>query len=123
MLYAGMSKPEATALFLMRSEVIGLNAWLASIQVPEVNPACRCGWHTQTVRHVLLYCQRYNRVNLLLACGTERLGEILSQPACAKYAARWFIRSGVMEQFRVAKEVIEEEYKGYLAFQDAEEWV
>jgi hypothetical protein len=31
MLYAGLSKAKATALFLMRTEVIGLNAWLASV--------------------------------------------------------------------------------------------
>lgn len=69
-LYAGLSKAEATALFLMRSEIIGLNAWLAAVQVPDTNPACACGWHAQTVRHILLYCSRYNGVGLLTACGT-----------------------------------------------------
>jgi hypothetical protein len=42
-LYADLSKAQATALFLMRTEVIGLKAWLASIGVPEVNPLCECG--------------------------------------------------------------------------------
>ncbi len=97
MLYAGLSKAEATALFLMRTEVIGLNGWLASIQVPDINLACQCGWHTQTIQHILLQCPRHNRVNLLVACGTERLGEILSQPECGKHAARWFVRAGVIE--------------------------
>lgn len=50
-LYAGLSKAESTALFLMRTEVIGLNAWLAAIQVPGVTPTCPpCGWQAQTVR-------------------------------------------------------------------------
>ena len=35
-LYAGLTKVEATALFLMRTEVIGLNAWLALIRVPNI---------------------------------------------------------------------------------------
>lgn len=122
MLYAGLSKAESTALFLMRSEIIGLNAWLASIQVPDINPACPCGWHAQNVRHILLHCPRYARTDLLLNCGSERLSEILSQPACAKHAARWLIQSGAMEQFRVAKEVAEEALEGYEAFQEAEEW-
>ena len=121
-LYAGLSKAEATALFLLRSEVIGLNAWLASIQVPDINPACACAWHTHTVRHVMLHCPRYNRVSLLMACGTERLEEILTKPACAQHAARWFIRAGILGQFRVAKEIGEEEVEGYKAFEDAEEW-
>ena len=121
-LYAGLSKAEATALFLMRTEVIGLNAWLAAIQVPEVTPACPCGWHAQTVRHILLHCPRYNRVDLLSACGTERLDDILMRPESAKHAARWLVRAGVLEQFRVAAEMAEEEIEGYRPFQTAEEW-
>ena len=35
-LYAGLSKAQATALFLMRTEVISFNAWLASVRVPDV---------------------------------------------------------------------------------------
>jgi hypothetical protein len=87
-LYAGLTKAEATAVFLLRTEVIGLNAWLASIQVPETFPSCECGWPNQTVRHVLLHCPRYSREHLLQACGTERLDEILGRPAAAAHAAR-----------------------------------
>jgi hypothetical protein len=39
-LYAGLSKAEATALFLLRTEVLGLNAWLTVIQVPDFTRAC-----------------------------------------------------------------------------------
>ena len=42
-LYAGLTKAEAIALFLMRIEVIGLNAWLAAIRVPRKEAACECG--------------------------------------------------------------------------------
>ena len=91
-LYAGLSKAEATALFLMRTEVIGLNAWLASVQVPNITPHCPCGWHAQTVRHVLLYCPRHDRVGLVRACNTENWDEILMRPECAQYAARWLVK-------------------------------
>ena len=121
-LYAGLSKAEATALFLMRTEVIGLNAWLASIQVPGIRAACPCGWRAQTVRHIVLHCPQYDRRDLLRRCGTERMEEILSRPACAKHAARWLVRSGAMEQFRVAAEIEAEEIGGYLAFKGAEWW-
>ena len=43
LLYDDLTKIEATALFLMRTEVIGLNAWLAAIQVPRVFLAYPCG--------------------------------------------------------------------------------
>ena len=39
-LYAHLTKAESTALFLMRTEIIGLDAWLAAIQVPNITPAC-----------------------------------------------------------------------------------
>jgi hypothetical protein len=41
-LYAGLSKADATALFLMCTEVIGLNAWLAAVHVSDVFPMCSC---------------------------------------------------------------------------------
>ena len=46
MLYAGLSKAEATALFLMRVEVIGLNAWLAAIGTLDTHPIYPYGWYT-----------------------------------------------------------------------------
>jgi hypothetical protein len=42
-LYEGQTKAESTAAFLLRTEVIGLNAWLASIHVPNTTPHCACG--------------------------------------------------------------------------------
>ena len=121
-LYAGLSKAEATALFLMRTEVIGLNAWLASVQVPNITPHCPCGWHAQTVRHVLLHCPRHNRVGLVRACNTENWDEILTRPECAQYAARWLVKSGAMAQFKVAAEIAEERIEEWGAFPPAEEW-
>ena len=122
MFYAGLTKAEATALFLMRTEIIGLNAWLAAVGITGALPTCPCGWHAQTVRHVLLHCPDHERVGLLLECGTERLEEILGRPSCVKPAARWWIESEVMEQFRVAKEIEIEDIVEYRAFANEEEW-
>jgi hypothetical protein len=121
-LYVGLTKAEATALFLLRTEVIGLNAWLAAIQVPNIYPQCPCGWQAQTVRHILLHCPRYDRTRLLRHCGSERKEEILNRPASAAQAARWLIASGVMEQFRVAKEVAEEDRTNFRELENAEVW-
>ena len=81
----------------MRIEVIGLNAWLATIQVPNITPACPCGWHAQTVRHILLYYPRHERLGLIQVCGTERIDDILLRPVCAKHAARWLVHAGVLD--------------------------
>jgi hypothetical protein len=120
--YTGLSKAEATALFLMRTEVIGLNACLAAIQVPGITPVCQCGTHAQTVRHILFYCLRVERTDLILRCGIERIEEILSRSECVRHAARWLVRSGIMEQFRTAAEIEQEDRSGYRPFDSAEWW-
>ena len=116
LLYVGLPKANATALFLMRTEVIGLNAWLASIGVPDVYTRCACGWHAQTVRHVLMFCLLYDRVALLQQCGTGDFEVILQDPKWAKHAARWLVASGAMEQFRVAREMQKEQREEYRPF-------
>jgi hypothetical protein len=50
------------------------------------------------------------------------MDDILSRPACAKHAARWLVHTSVLDQFRVAAEIAEEDIKGYKAFPAAEEW-
>jgi hypothetical protein len=105
----------------MRTEVIGLNAWLAAVQVPDITSTCPYGWHAQTVRHVLLRCPRHERIGLIQTCGIERIDDILSRPASAKHAARWFIRTGILDQFRVAVGIAEEDIEEYRIFSAAEE--
>ena len=119
-LYKGLSKAESTALFLMRVEVIGLNAWLASVQVPDVIPRCTCGWQAQTVHHVLIHCPHYNRSNLIQAVQSESLYTILSQPKRARHAAKWFIKQNILKQFETAQAIEEEDTSGYAPFRSLE---
>src|SRR5207248_8486622 len=94
-LYNGLMKVEATALFLLCTEVIGLNAWLASVRVPDILPLCTCGWRAQTVRHVLLHCPLYERTSLIRQAQTESLPAILSQLAGAHAVAKWLIWNNI----------------------------
>jgi hypothetical protein len=121
-LYAGLTKAESTALFLMRTEIIGLNEWLASVKVQGIPRGCPCGSPTQTVRHILIYCPRYERTDLILKCQTERLEELIGRAECAKHAARWLVQSGVMEQFRVAAQIDYGDTSGYKKLDDVRDW-
>jgi hypothetical protein len=69
-----------------------------------------------------MHCLRHERISLIQACDTERIDDILTRPACVRHAARWFIRTGVINQFRVAIEVAEEDVGEYKTFPTAEEW-
>ena len=121
-LYEGLTKPEATALFLLRTEVIGLNAWLAAIGVPGILPCCPCGWANQTVRHALLWCPQLNRSDLIVQCRSEHVEEILGRKRSAQAAARWLIEAGVLAQFKVAREMGKEDINTYRPFQQLEDW-
>ena len=55
-------------------------------------------------------------------CNIERLDEILSRLVAAAHAASWLVRSGAMEQFRVAKEIEEEDTRGYTQLEESKRW-
>ncbi len=104
--------------------MIGLNAWLASVGVPDVLPRCACGWHAQTVRHVLLHCPNYREIrpSLIENTGTENLQEMLSRPKAAQATARWLIRSGVLRQFDTVKAMEQEAIEDYTPLQELDLW-
>ena len=106
-MYNDLPKHEATALFLLRTEVLGLNDWLARIGVPGVTPMCSCGTGKQTIRHLLAFCpeQIQPRANLLLRTGTTELQEILTNKKMVKAAAQWLLETNTLEQFRIANEI------------------
>jgi exonuclease III len=110
-LYEKLAKHEATALFLLRTEVIGLNDWLARAKVPDVDPLCPCGEYRQTVDHILHYCSRLRepRATLQAITGKLRPGDALGDAETARTVARWFIKTGILGQFRTAKEIQEED--------------
>ena len=121
-LYEGLTKPEATALFLLRTEVIGLNAWLAAIGVPGILPRCPCGWANQIVHHILLWCPQLSRRDLIVQCRSERVEEILGRKRSAQAAARWLIEAGILSQFQTAREISKEDTTGYRSCPQLEKW-
>ncbi len=88
-----MLKHQASALFLLRMEVLGLNRWLASINVPGIDSNYSCGWPTQTVHHVLMFCPLHTirRVELVSRAGPEEIERMLSTLERAQVTARWFV--------------------------------
>jgi hypothetical protein len=110
-LYSDLPKHQATALFLLRTEVIGLNSWLAAIRVPDIRPGCGCGWRSQTVTHVLTMCPLYSgaRTELIRNIGSESIIQLLAKPGKAQAIAKWFTQQGILGQFNLANEIEEGE--------------
>src|SRR6266480_3622811 len=117
-----MPKHQASVLFLLRTEVLGLNGWLAAINVPGIDARCTYGWYTQTVQHILMLCPLHtaSRAQLVRRAGPEEMERMLLTLERAQATARWFIQQGILKQFNLAKEIKEEEVEEYAPFQPLE---
>ena len=94
---------------LLRIGVIGLKDWLYWVGVPVGSLRCECGWPRQTPKHVILLCPlRTNQEAMLSVAGTENYKTLLSTQRGLKAVTQWLISQNVLNQFRVAKEMVTE---------------
>ena len=98
-LHQDRSKRESAILVQMRTEKIGLKAFLFSRRVPGIpDSRCDCREGTQTVAHVLLECRKLRdirREELGRCPGRSNLRTILTSHKLATKAIR------LMEQARI----------------------
>ena len=70
----------------------------------------------------MLYAVDINRESLQPHILIERLPSCQADQTSAQAIAKWFVRSGSLNQFSVAKEIATESLDHYAPFQDLEEW-
>jgi hypothetical protein len=58
-LHHGASKATSSLITQIRTEKIGLNAFLADRHVPDKAAICTCERSRQTAKHILLFCPEY----------------------------------------------------------------
>jgi hypothetical protein len=58
-LYRGRTKPFSSILVQLRTEKIGLNAFLKNARVPGIEALCECQEEKETVEHFLFKCPRW----------------------------------------------------------------
>jgi hypothetical protein len=105
-IHEGISKATTSLITQIRTEKIGLNAFLADRRVPGFSPQCSCGNPRQTAKHVLYYCQEYadKREALFKAAGTKDYAKMLATRCGAKAAAHWLQQTGLLPQFSLGLE-------------------
>lgn len=103
----GFRKHVATAIFLLRSEVLGLRAWLSGIGVPGITPECSCAHPRQTIQHVLGFCpdQVEARIKLLDRTGHTQMDRLLREKDTARWAGQWLLDTGLLEYLQLALKV------------------
>jgi hypothetical protein len=105
-LHQTCTKAESTIITLLRTERIGLNAFLYKQKVPDIAwPICPCGNGNQTAKHILIHCANLapTRRQLFADTGTTSFEVMLSDPLKARAAAKWAIRNKILEQFRLVE--------------------
>ena len=60
-LHKDWTRPQSTMATLIRTEHIGLNAYLTRRRVPGKTPECSCGNRAQTPKHVVMFCPMHQR--------------------------------------------------------------
>ena len=112
-LYRGLRKAESSLLCQLRTEKVGLRAFLSRRMVPGFeDPNCQyCFFSEETVYHVICECALLAtaRATLSAAIGEEvafwserRLREALSTPIASRLILRWFLRTDRLPEYRLA---------------------
>jgi hypothetical protein len=122
-LYEGFAKHEATALFFLRTGVMGLRNWLAKIGVPGIDPICTCRRSRQTLEHIRVFCPELEpqrrayiqELNKARRNGVD-IHPSLSNKNYAKRAVRWLLSTGRLEQFKFALETEDEDMRTWSPF-------
>ena len=101
-LYEGRTKAFSSALILLRTEKIGLRAFLYGMKVPGIdNPQCNCQQQEETVQHFLLECTQWDEQRNILGPYRHRsLGYILGSREGSGKAVEFLLQTKRLEQFQ-----------------------
>jgi hypothetical protein len=112
--YGRMTRGEASLALAIRTEKVGLNAYLTTRRVPGYAPGYNltgCEHTSQTAKHVIMYCpsletKRWEEGGLMDKCGTNDYHQITSSRWRMREAAIWLMRTDLLPQYSLAKEMI-----------------
>lgn len=102
-LHEGSSKATSAMITQIRTEKIGLNAFLAERKVPDKMPTCGCGWPRQTAKHIIRYCPDWEgrREPLRSLEDWQNYQKLVGTPTGARAVAEWLQRTGLLPQFSI----------------------
>uniref|UniRef100_A0A8H7K1V6 Reverse transcriptase domain-containing protein n=1 Tax=Bionectria ochroleuca TaxID=29856 RepID=A0A8H7K1V6_BIOOC len=102
-LHAQLSRRQSSLLTQLRTEKIGLKEFLFNRHAPGItDPKCNCGERWQTVMHVLLQCQKYQRLRRqLLGPFPGSLRRIVNERKSAVKAIKFMEQTQILGQFRI----------------------
>jgi len=94
-LHKGLSRAQSSLATLLRTEVIGFNAFLYKRRVPGVtSPGCPCGWAHQNARHMVMKCplNQEGREKMLQDADTRNFAILMNNPKGIKTCVKWVMK-------------------------------
>jgi exonuclease III len=107
-LHEGLTRPQSSLATLLRTEVIGFNAFLHKRKVPGVtSQGCPCGGPYQNARHMVMDCplNEEGREEMLEEAGSRNFSILMNEPKGIKSCVRWVMRKRLLTQFSYAQDI------------------
>ena len=102
-LHEGLTKAQSSLATQIRCEKIGLADFLHRQRVSTVSSsACQCGWHSQTAKHVIMFCTNYSRDDMLAAVRTTDYRRMINSNKKLKIVTSWLMRTELLPQYALA---------------------
>lgn len=117
-LRGGLKRAESSLALQIRTETIGLKSYLYGRGVPGVDsPRCDCGHQKQTAKHIVVFCPKWTGlrqrifVTELSAGRTLDYRSVTGTTAGLRKAAHLLIETGLLQQFEMAKSLLDSEVR------------
>ncbi|RAQ99830.1 reverse transcriptase [Stemphylium lycopersici] len=107
LLYSDLTRSEASIAIQIRSEHIGVRAYLHQRKVPGIeDKSCPCGYLSQNVEHRLLVCKEWStgRGEWRARARNRNFQAMISNKGDLQRITRWIIHQGFLEQFSLTRE-------------------
>ena len=93
-----LKKAKSALATQIRTRKIGLADFLHKHHVPGIiSPACSCGWHKQTPKHVIMFCRLTNsRRAMFYKAGINSYQALTESPKPLKLLTAWLMKLGIL---------------------------
>jgi len=105
-LHEGLTRPQISLATLLRTEVVGFNAFLYKQKVPEItSPGCPCGESYQNARYIVMDCPLHEegREEMFTEAGTRNYSMLMNEPKGVKACVKWVMKKRLLAQFSFAQ--------------------
>ena len=102
-LHENLTKTQSSLITQIKCEKIDFADFLHRQRVSTVSSsACQCEWHSQTAKHVIMFCTNYSRDDMLVVVRTTNYRRMINSNKKLKIVTSWLMRTELLFQYALA---------------------